>query len=200
MDVNDALRVTARDRNRIAAREDEMAGVEQQPHIVARRRHQPVDLLLGLHDRSHMVMEREPYAARAQMLRDRVQARDERRPSAGIERRPPRKRRIRIAVGAAMTFGEHHRMASHCREQREMSFDSERLVFGRPPCKLRAVPAGHEPQSVAREDRREHVGVARKLAAHFDAGVTGEPRFGQTHVERDIAAQLRHVVVRQVIG
>ena len=50
-------------RHRIAAREHEMPGVEQQAHVVAGVGHQAIDLGFRLHDGAHVVMEREAHAA-----------------------------------------------------------------------------------------------------------------------------------------
>jgi hypothetical protein len=58
-----------------------------------------------------------------------------------------------------------------------------------------AVPAGNEMQPVAVEQRPQHCGIARELAAHFDSCVTRKTRLCETGLEWDVTAQLGHVVV-----
>src|SRR6266545_875586 len=77
-----------------------------------------------------------------------------------------------------------------------MRLDGTCFVVGRASSELRAVPTRDEIESVPREDGPQRRSVARKLAAHIDARKTSEPRFGKTGVEGNVAAELRHIVVR----
>ena len=61
---------------------------------------------------------------------------------------------------------------------------------------MRAVPAGNKPQGVAIEERFQRLGIAREFAAHFDPGKSGLARLGEAGLERDVATELGHVVVR----
>jgi hypothetical protein len=85
-----------------------------------RVRHQPVDLGLGLHDRAHVVMEREPDAALAKVTGDSVELRAEAGPCASESTGRRDNGADGIAVGAAVAFGEHHDLAAHGRKQIEM--------------------------------------------------------------------------------
>ena len=80
MHVRDTRAVAARNRDRIAAGEYQVPGVEQQRDVVAGVGHQPVDFGFCLHHGAHMVVKGKTHAALSQVVRHGVQFRAELRP------------------------------------------------------------------------------------------------------------------------
>lgn len=68
MHMADAAGVAARDGGRVGVGESQMPGIEQQPHILAGRFHQPLDLTRGLDHGSHVMVVGEPNAAPRQFV------------------------------------------------------------------------------------------------------------------------------------
>ena len=58
------------------------------------------------------------------------------------------------------------------------------------------IPAGDELQIVRRKHRLQLARILREFAAGLGAGEAGLAAFGEAHVERRIAAELREIVVR----
>ena len=146
---SDARAVAAGNRHRIAAGEHQVSRVEQQPDVVVRAGHQAVDFVFRLHDRTHVMVEGEPHAALLQVARDGVEFRAEVGPRGVGEYGAAGQRRRRVAIGAAMTFGEHHRLATHRRQKLEMRGDGRDLGLDAAAGELRAVPARDESESDA---------------------------------------------------
>jgi hypothetical protein len=193
VDVDDASAVTPRHRHRVAG-EHQVAGVEQQADIGVGAGHQSVDLGFWIHDRSHVVVKREVNPARAQVAGN-FEAAAEGRPVGVRKHRSRGQWRVRIAVSAAVAFGEDYHLATHRGQEVEMRGERRDFLGRAAAAKLRAVPAGDEIEPMPGEDGTQHGSVAWKLAAKLDAGESGQLRLGEAHLERDVAAQLRHVVV-----
>ena len=68
MDVVDALAVALRHAKRVAAGEGDVAGIEEQPHRLAGKIHQPVDVVFRLDRRRHVMVEGERHLLLVAML------------------------------------------------------------------------------------------------------------------------------------
>ena len=174
----------------------QMTGIEQQPDVVARFRHQAIDLGLGLHDRAHVMMEREAHAARAQVLRDLVEPRAERRPvarpRAPADATAARRGRRRCCRGL-------RRRPSRCSPSRRAGARCASTAAVSSATVRRHSCALYQPETRRRPWRSR---IGRSVAASRGnlppismPAKPAESRFREAHLERNVAAQLRHVVV-----
>ena len=181
---------------RRAAGRIEMPGIEQKRHVRARRRHQPVDLVGRLDHRAEVVVIAKPEALAARLGRQAVEPCREFRQLERIQDGAGRERAGAIALDRPAHLGEDEGAAAHGPKQRQMRPHGLDLrvhaAFQQPG----AMPAGGQAQAMELQQGAQNLGLARKLPAELHARVARLARLVQAGRERNVAPQLRQVVVR----
>ena len=152
------------------------------------RRHEGVDVGLGLHDRAHVVMIAELQTFVGDAAREFRHPRAERRPVAGGQLRALRQRRGAIAVDGVGAFGGDHHVGPGAFRHRDMGLRALELLARRAAQQFRRIPAADENEAELGELGLERGAVVGQLVALLHALEAGLPGFGQAGFERRVAA------------
>ena len=149
MEMHDAVEMAAQQRCRIAAGEQAVAGVEEQADAFAGRCHEPVDLLVGLDDGAHMVVEGHADAEFGDALGKPGDLPAIGRPFVVGQARALRDRRMDGVVAAARRVGIDDELGAEVAQQRQMREDGVELLVDLAVEDAAVIPAGDEFEPVA---------------------------------------------------
>ena len=93
-------------------------------------------------------------------------------------------------------LGRNQHRTAHRLQERRVGFDGVKFRIDIAREELGRVPAADEAVAIGLEDRAQPVGGARKLVAKLHAGKTGGLCLFEAGFQRNIAADLQHVVIR----
>ena len=200
MDVVHAGGMAAERGRDVAAGEGEVAGVEEEAHRNVGRGHEQVDLGLGLDHRAHVVMVGERAALLLQPVGEPGELLAVAADVVGAELRAVGDRHRDPVLHRVRGLGIDQHRAAECQEEIELLAQASLLLVQTELQQAAREPAGDEGQAMVLEQRPQHLGIERELAALLHAGITGGAGFAQAALERDVAAELGQVVVGPADG
>jgi hypothetical protein len=179
MHMHDTADVAAQQGGGITAGEQAVAGVEQQPDRWAAVAQHQIDLAIGLHDGSHVVMERHADTERRHAVGERGELLPVGGPFVVAQARTLRERLEDCRRRGGPMCRHTRRPCSQIAQQGQVRQDRGEFLVDVAIEDAAVIPAGDKAQMVAREQRPEFGGRTRKLAAELGARVAGEARLGR---------------------
>ena len=172
-----------------------MTGVEEQPDLGAARLHQLIYLALDLDHRAHVVMESHGAALGLEPGRKLGELGAVALDRLGRQADSVVDGRADLALHGSRGLGIDDDRAAHGEEEVELAPDALLLLLDRQLEEPAGEPARCQCEALLVQRLAHRAGLARELAALLHPGEAGLAGLGQAGLERDVAAELRQVVV-----